>query len=123
LTLPKEWKLGLIGTLASGIPYNITSGFDNNGDTVVNDRPLGVTRNTGRGPGLANADLRLSRRFHFSPENDTKSPYIEIRMDAFNVVNHLNAIDYIGTLTSPLFGRANAALPARQIQLSAKLSF
>lgn len=33
----------------SGAPYNITTGRDGNGDTVVNDRPIGVGRNSARG--------------------------------------------------------------------------
>jgi hypothetical protein len=43
----------------SGQPYNITTGFDDNGDGVINDRPLGITRNSARGAGQLNVDLRL----------------------------------------------------------------
>ena len=44
----------------SGTPYNITTGFDDNGDSVINDRPAGVGRNSARGDGQLNVDLRLS---------------------------------------------------------------
>jgi hypothetical protein len=44
----------------SGVPYNVTTGFDDNGDDVSNDRPAGVGRNSYRGEGLLNIDLRLS---------------------------------------------------------------
>jgi hypothetical protein len=44
----------------SGTPYNITTGFDDNGDDVINDRPAGVGRNSARGDGQLNVDLRLS---------------------------------------------------------------
>jgi Carboxypeptidase regulatory-like domain/TonB dependent receptor len=44
----------------SGVPYNVTTGFDDNGDDVSNDRPAGVGRNSARGEGLLNIDLRLS---------------------------------------------------------------
>ena len=44
----------------SGVPYNVTTGFDDNGDDVSNDRPDGVGRNSARGEGLLNIDLRLS---------------------------------------------------------------
>jgi hypothetical protein len=44
----------------SGTPYNITTGFDDNRDDVINDRPAGVGRNSARGEGLLNIDLRLS---------------------------------------------------------------
>ena len=44
----------------SGVPYNVTTGFDDNGDDVSNDRPAGVSRNSYRGEGFLNLDLRLS---------------------------------------------------------------
>ena len=34
---------------ASGNPYTIRTGFDENGDLIYNDRPDGVGRNTERG--------------------------------------------------------------------------
>jgi Carboxypeptidase regulatory-like domain/TonB dependent receptor len=37
--LPYHFNLGVISSFRSGAPYNITSGFDTNGDTVSNDRP------------------------------------------------------------------------------------
>jgi hypothetical protein len=43
-------------------------------------------------------------------------------VDAFNALNHVNATNFVGVLSSPLFGRANSALPDRQIQLSMKAS-
>jgi len=49
--------------------------------------------------------------------------YLELRADAFNALNQVNAINYVGVVTSPLFGRANSSLPARQLQLSVKTSF
>jgi hypothetical protein len=39
LKLPQGMKLGVISTVRSGIPYNITTGYDDNNDTIFNDRP------------------------------------------------------------------------------------
>jgi hypothetical protein len=39
-------------------------------------------------------------------------------IDAFNVLNRVNDIGYIGTLSSPFFGRAVAAHSPRRVQLS-----
>jgi hypothetical protein len=47
----------------SSRPYNITTGFDNNGDTITNDRPLGVARNTGTGPSFFQLDVSLRKTF------------------------------------------------------------
>jgi outer membrane receptor for ferrienterochelin and colicin len=44
----------------SGRPYTLTTGFDDNADGVVNDRPFGVGRNTERLPWQQSVDLRLS---------------------------------------------------------------
>jgi hypothetical protein len=65
--------------------------------------------------------VHLSRSFH--PEKNKHRPRIELGIDAFNVLNTVNYKDYIGTLTSPFFGRANAANPPREMQLSLQLFF
>jgi hypothetical protein len=119
--LPYAFKFGTVVVLNSGIPYNITTGVDSDNDTVANDRPPGVDRNTGRGPGFAQLDVHLSRPFHF--EKNKHRPRAEFGIDAFNVTNSVNDKDYIGTLTSPFFGRANTANLPREVQLSLQLFF
>jgi hypothetical protein len=47
----------------TGRPYNITTGSDENGDTHTNDRPAGVARNAGDGPGFFEVDLGLRKTF------------------------------------------------------------
>lgn len=121
--LPYEFKFGTITTISSGIPFNITTGFDANNDGVANDRPLGVIRNTGSGPMFSSVDIRLSKRFILGARREHGTKYLEARVDAFNALNQVNATNFVGVLSSPLFGRANAAQPARQIQLSLKGSF
>ena len=46
---------------SSALPYTITTGRDENGDTVFNDRPAGVSRNSARGAAQWNASLRLNK--------------------------------------------------------------
>ena len=119
--MPLGFRVGTVVVLNSGIPFNITTGLDNNYDTVANDRPPGVDRNTGRGPGFAAVDVHLSRSFH--PEKNKHRPRIKLGIDAFNVLNNVNYKNYVGTLTSPLFGRANAANARRELQLSLQFFF
>jgi hypothetical protein len=57
-------RAGLNMQASSGRPYTITTGLDDNGDTVFNDRPADVGRNSARAAGLVNADLRLTRSFN-----------------------------------------------------------
>lgn len=45
----------------SATPYTITTGLDSNRDGVLNDRPDGVGRNTARGAGSWNMNLRLTK--------------------------------------------------------------
>ena len=47
----------------SARPYNVTTGFDDNGDAVFNDRPAGVSRNSERSAAQVTADLRLTKSF------------------------------------------------------------
>jgi len=179
LKLPHGFGFGLIASVGSGIPYNITTGFDNNHDTVANDRPslgnpnapftsfgidgrfIGQTpgvlydgakalsagsfltvnandvhwlilpgagnigRNIGNGPGFVNLDLRSAKRFKLwnNREKGNRSPELEFRLDAFNILNHVNRKNFVGPLSSPFFGRANAAHSARELQASAKFTF
>jgi hypothetical protein len=122
-------RAGAVVNLSSGIPFNITTGYLNNGDLMPTARPAGVGRNTGAGPGYASVDFHLAKRINFrrteggSGNARTAGSSLEIAIDAFNAFNHTNFKNYVGTLTSPFFGRANAANPARQLQLSLRFHF
>jgi len=64
-----------------GTPYNITTGRDDNGDTVINDRPAGVGRNAARGDSQMTMDLRLSWSKGFGRRNvdGAEGPQIQVR--------------------------------------------
>jgi len=121
--LPRGFRVGAVARIGSGIPFNITTGLDNNGDTVFNDRPLGVTRNTGHGPGYANLDLRFAKTFRLKGHDHNQKQF-ELAADAFNALNHVNYKNFVGITTSPFFGQPNhSADPARRLQLSLKFAF
>src|SRR6266853_758585 len=120
-SLPAGFRMSGILNAWSGLPYNIITGENPNGNTVVNDRPQGLWRNAGRGSGYTDLDLRLARRWRFSRGDHPHS--MEFAVDAFNALNHVNFQNYEGTITSLDFGRANTALPARQLQLSVRFIF
>jgi outer membrane receptor protein involved in Fe transport len=129
LALPRALRLGLVLSAVSGPPFDITTGFDDNGDTEANDRPPGVTRNTGRGPGTVQLDLRLTKGFnlpHLWPGEQRarlKRNNLEFSVDAFNALNHTNLGSIVGVQSSPFFGRANSAWQARTLQLSVRYMF
>lgn len=119
--LPWRFNLGTLTSVHSGLPCNITTGYDNNRDTDPNDRPPGVTRNTGRGAGYFSIDLHLARPITF--EELGRKFDCEIAVDSFNILNHTNPSNYVGVETSPLFGQPNAAYNGREWQLSFKVHF
>jgi hypothetical protein len=61
----KGVRAGFNMQVASAVPYNITTGRDDNLDTVFNDRPVDTERNNARGANQVNATLRLNKAFGF----------------------------------------------------------
>ena len=83
-----------------------------------------------RGPGNVNVDVALSRIFKF------KERYaLQVRAEAFNVLNHANFVGAISpagqasfttmntTLSSSTYGQVQAAFDPRLLQFAMKLSF
>jgi hypothetical protein len=130
---PLKIHLGGVASLASGLPYNLTTGVTNSGDTgATTDRPVihGVVvgRDTGRGHSLYEIEPFVSRSFALLHNK----LHLEGRAEAFNVLNHANHVGYNGvygnlatpstTLGAPLLGITNQ-LPARSLQFSGKVTF
>jgi hypothetical protein len=108
----------------TGHPYNITTGFDDNNDDVVNDRPLGVRRNSGHGPTFASVDLQLGKTFSLRRQGADQQLFgIEVAGQVTNLFNRVNLADFNGIQTSPFFGQTNAALNPRQIMLQITFNF
>jgi len=105
----------------SGLPYNITTGKDDNYDTVFNDRPLGLWRNAGRAAGYTDVDLRLTKRWRVT--HSEHAHFVEAAVDVFNIFNHTNFGSYNGVLSSPTFGQPYTANSARQLQVSVRYHF
>jgi len=90
---------------------------------MANARPAGVGRNTLQGPGYAEYDLRWFRDFKLAPPKHEIAPTLTVSVDAFNILNHLNDVSYVGNLSSPFFGRAISAQPPRRLQFSTRFNF
>jgi hypothetical protein len=91
-------RLGTSFQASSATPYNILTGFDNNGDSIVNDRPAGVTRNSARGAGRVELSTRLAWGFGFGKVREASGggggPVVRImRGDS-------NASDMLGSMPS-----------------------
>ncbi|MGH9311604.1 MAG: carboxypeptidase regulatory-like domain-containing protein [Vicinamibacterales bacterium] len=145
----KRLRLGSTFRVASAPPYNITTGFDDNGDTVLNDRPAGVGRNSARGNTQVDVTARLSWTFGFGQRTQTEGgPQVQIvragadlpaggplmgvggnervRFELFaafqNFLNRTNLVGFSGVMTSPFFGEATSALPGRRIELGVRIA-
>ena len=121
---PGKWlNLGMAVSLNSGAPYSLTTGRDDNHDGLALDRPAGVGRNTLTGPAYLGLDLRWSHDFFLTRAKKDKGPVVTAGVDAFNAVNTVNDASYVGNLSSPFFGHAVSARPARRVQLSMRFRF
>jgi hypothetical protein len=120
IQLPWKLTLGTMTSIRSGLPFDITTG-QVNPEGVANVRPPGVARNAGEGPGQASVDVHLGRKIplHFGERKIDA----EVGVDSFNALNHTNLDNYIGVITSPLFGKANAASDGRQMQFTLQVHF
>jgi hypothetical protein len=151
MDLWKGFKIATNFGASTGAPYNITTGSDDNGDTVSNDRPAGVGRNAARGDARWDVSGRLSWSFGFGERTSTgpggtpivvvrhiggeaplggfsggaenKRWRFEVYLAAQNVFNHTNWFGYSGVMTSPFFGRPTSASSPRKIELGTRFSF
>jgi len=111
--------------LSSGQPLNVTTGRDDNGDTIFNDRPAGIPRNSERTSGFAQFDIGLIRRFQIGPAA------LEARAEVFNVFNRTNFSGFFNWGASgvrpdergTLDFQPTQAGPARQYQFSGRIRF
>lgn len=147
----RRLTMGWSYRVQSALPYNITTGRDDNNDTISNDRPAGVTRNSARGSTTVDISTRLAWKIGFgtapSPTQagpqvrivrgggdsnvlgdmmtgDANKRYsVELYAQAFNLLNHTNAINFSGVVASPFFGQATSAAAPRRVEVGARLNF
>jgi hypothetical protein len=115
--LPWDIQVGTLIAARSKLPYNITTGADDNRDTQTNDRPAGFGRNAGRGAPLFQADLRVNKSVRFGGTD------LELIAEVFNVTNQKNWTNYSGDQRSATFGRPSGGEITRQVQLGVRVDF
>lgn len=75
-------------------------------------------RNTLVGPGLFNIDTTLSKRFQIKERVG-----VELRAEAFNVLNNHNYNQIARIINAPGFGSVQSELPMRELQFATKITF
>jgi Carboxypeptidase regulatory-like domain/TonB dependent receptor len=142
-TLPFDIQIGGLLSARSAVPFNITTGRDNNRNANSTDRPDLVSgaqvntadmrvranfvdpgvrsgtlpRNAGRGASQWALDFRVAKEIRIGRTR------LEALVEAFNVTNRANFGNPVGNLASALFGQFNSAQDPRQVQLGFRVEF
>ena len=115
--LPWDVQVGTLIAARSKLPYNVTTGADDNRDTQTNDRPSGVGRNNARGANLFQADLRLTKGIRISRMQ------LELIGEVFNITNQKNWTNFTGDQRAATFGKPTGGEATRQVQLGLRVDF
>jgi Carboxypeptidase regulatory-like domain len=141
------FQLAPIFSYHSGHPFNLLAGGEVNGNNhTTNQRPIGAPRDSGLGPNYVDFDMRLSWAHKIGDKVS-----LRFTAEGFNIANHTNFAS-VNNEVGPLFGFTpgfttfnvhgirpslssagtvtpstplafTSALPKRQIQLGARLTF
>lgn len=145
-TIRKGLTFTTIFTASSPLPYTITTGLDDNGDTNFNDRPSGVERNSARGTWRRQLDADLGYTFSFINRNSKSASRsfavvataddsgafdfdpekrfsIRLFVSAKNLLNHTNFTNFVGVETSPFFNQPLSAERSRKIVFGLRFNF
>ncbi len=131
----------------SGSPYTITTGRDDNGDGLFNDRPDGVMRNSARTAAQWDLGGRLAYSWGFGTRPQGGSGgggtvvigggmaagfaggatnsriRVEVYVSGQNLLNRANYVGYSGVVTSPFFGQPTNVMNPRRVQTGLRISF
>jgi hypothetical protein len=112
----------------SGSVYTLTTGFDDNRDGIVNDRPTGVGLRSLRMPSQSNVNARFQYAIPFGAAAPGGAPGAgRYRLQFFsninNVENRQNLGGYSGVMTSPFFRRPTLAINPRSVNFGIGLNF
>jgi hypothetical protein len=111
----------------SGQVYNWTTGFDDNRDGLLNDRPAGVGLRSLRGAAQQTLNARVQYAFALSNPQGLPIGQTRYRMNVFaninNVTNHLNYSGYSGVATSPNFMKPTFAANPRNVNIGLGFNF
>lgn len=109
----------------AGLLYTLTTGFDDNGDGFVTDRPAGVGLRSLRGAGQASASARIQYALPIGASNGGGQP--RYRMNVFvniqNLSNRQNLGGYSGVMTSPFFRQPTFASNPRRVDIGLGMTF
>jgi hypothetical protein len=123
----KNVTANLTYTANSGAPYNWTTGFDDNRDGLLNDRPAGVGLRSLRGDEQQTLNARIQYAFALTNPQGLPIGQARYRMNLFaninNVTNHQNLGGYSCVATSPYFRQPTFAMNPRNVNIGVGFNF
>jgi hypothetical protein len=111
---------------STGSPYNVTTGLDNNGDLLFNDRPAGLGRNAVRTASQITTGLNVSYMIPLGPSRagDDQGRYrLGLTVQIGNLTNRYNYSGYSGVMTSPFFLQPTAVNNPRKVDILINFAF
>jgi len=146
-TMLRNFSASLNFNGSSARPLNITTGTDDNGDLVFNDRPAGVGRNSARTSSQWNSSASFNYSIALGSRTVTSgggvsismvngvpvasvmggpsTPRYRLNLSVYinNLTNHANFGGYSGVMTSRLFLKPISAAGVRNVTFNAGLTF
>jgi hypothetical protein len=128
----------------SGGPYTITTGTDDNGDSIFNDRPLLTPRNSARLPWRSTFSANLSYTIPIGAgpteggrggqggrpgprggpgRGPQRQKGITVNVNVNNLTNRANYSGFSGVMTSPYFMQATSVSNPRQVDITLRFNF
>ena len=105
-------QIGVLLQFNSGLPLNIRSNLDLNGDGVTSDRPLNIARNSLYLPVRKNVDLRYTRNIPIAG-----SVRGEVIAELKNVFNTQQMAGINTVVTTDAAGNPTIAIPERPVRI------
>jgi hypothetical protein len=122
----------------SGAPYTITTGTDDNGDSIFNDRPLLTPRNSARLPWRSTFSARVSYTIPIGAPGGAegggggrggprgrggRQRGVTFNVSVNNLTNRANYSGFSGVMTSTYFRQATSVSNPRQVDVSLRFNF
>jgi hypothetical protein len=128
----RDLNVALSVNASDGFPYTLQTGFDENQDGLLNDRPAGVgiwsLRTTpvwtASGRVTYNVPLRsASAQGSGAPAAAAQRYKLSLFANVTNLTNHANLTGFSGVMTSPFFRTPTGVQNPRRVEMGMNVSF
>ncbi len=126
-TQVRNLSVALSVNASDGFPYLLTTGFDDNGDGLLNDRPPGVGIWSLRTTPVWTLGGRCTYNVPLSAPPGAGQGQPRYRLSLYaavnNLTNHANLSGFSGVMTSPFFMTATGVQNPRKVDIGMNIGF